>query len=220
MENIAIVLSGGTGVRFGSDTPKQYEMLLGKEVIHYTINALKASALTNLIVVAARREDVGRLSSTYGVFCTEGGPSRNASLYNAIAYIERNHPRCANVLIAEAARPFLTAGIVDGYYRYLSDFDAVVTAVRINDSLGREDGVVVDRDAYYLIQAPEAFRFELLRGYFSGDSPITATVQQLPANIRVKKFFDFRHNMKITYEYDLLLAAELMKALKRDEYYP
>ena len=35
--NIALVLSGGTGMRMGLEVPKQYQILAGKPVIVHTL---------------------------------------------------------------------------------------------------------------------------------------------------------------------------------------
>ena len=209
--NISIILSGGKGERFASDEPKQYHTLMGREVISFSVEAMKKSALTDLILIVSDKGSVERLSAAYDAICIEGGDSRNGSLRNALEHINDNYPDCENVLINEAARPFLTAGIVDDYFRYLDEYDAVITAQRITDSLGREGEAVTNRDEYYLVQAPEAFRFEMLHRHFSADSPITATVQQLPADRKVMKYFDFRHNMKITYKEDLHHAEQIMR---------
>ena len=142
--------------------------------------------------------------------CIEGDSSRNGSLHNGLAYIRKNFPACRNIFITEAARPFLTAAIVDLYYDFLEDYDAVITASHITDSLGREGEDVTNRSEYYLIQAPEAFRFDALYNHFSRDSSITATVQQLPENRNVMKYYDFKPNIKITYPEDLAYAEHLL----------
>jgi 2-C-methyl-D-erythritol 4-phosphate cytidylyltransferase len=209
--NISVILSGGAGTRFGGGLSKQYQLLLGLEVIAYSVRALKQSALTDRILIVAGQDYVEQLASDYSVTCIAGAASRNGSLRKALEFIHDNFPECKHVFINEAARPFLTAEMVDTYYRYLDDFDAVITAQHITDSLGREGETITDRAAYYLIQAPEAFQFGLLYKYFSADSAITATVQQLPLNRKVKKYFDFKHNIKITYPEDLLYAEHLMK---------
>ena len=70
--NIALILSGGTGERFGKELPKQYHTLLGKEVIAYTIEALKASVLADVILIAAGKESLERLAGQYALACIEG----------------------------------------------------------------------------------------------------------------------------------------------------
>lgn len=208
--NVSMILSGGIGSRFGGVLPKQYWALCGKEMIAYSVDAMKQSALTDKIIIVAGGNDLARLESVYGATCIEGASSRNGSLHNGLEYIKKNYPECENVFITEAARPFLTANIVDLYYEFLENYDAVITTSYITDSLGHEGEDVTDRSEYYLIQAPEAFRFGLLYDSFSRDSSITATVQQLPASRNVMKYFDFKHNIKITYPEDLVYAEHLL----------
>ena len=37
LKNIAIILAGGKGDRFGQDIPKQFQLLKGKKIIDYSI---------------------------------------------------------------------------------------------------------------------------------------------------------------------------------------
>ena len=209
--NIVVILSGGNGTRFGDDTPKQYHFLANKEVIAYSIEASLRSDATNNTIVVAGIEYHERLMKTYSVQCVESGSTRNISLKNSLDYIHAMFPSCEKIFINEAARPFINSNIVNDYFRYLDEYDAVITTQRITDSLGRDDGAVIDRDEYFLIQAPEAFKFNVLYRYFSAESRITATVQQLPIDRKVLKYYDFRNNLKITYKDDLLYAEQIMR---------
>ena len=38
MKNVAIILAGGTGQRFGDETPKQFIILHGRRVLDYSVN--------------------------------------------------------------------------------------------------------------------------------------------------------------------------------------
>jgi len=215
MKNIGVILAGGFGSRFGSSTPKQYLSINNKEIISYSIEAFGNSKLTDKLIVVVDEDEKykNRIEDTYKVECIRGGKSRNASLYNALKYIESNY-ECENVLFHEAARPFITASIIDEYFNLLTENDAVITSKKITDSLGKIGQHVTDRSEYYLIQAPEAFKFDLILNNFSPDSDITATVQQLPENIKMKKYFDFPLNYKVTYPEDLIIAEQIMKISK------
>ncbi|NLZ25803.1 MAG: NTP transferase domain-containing protein [Clostridiales bacterium] len=208
--NIGLVLAGGIGSRFGSKTPKQYMSLCGKEVISYSISALLASKTINKVIIVAQEEQTGPLSEKYNVIAVKGGSSRNESLKNGLDYIYKNFD-CKNIIILEAARPMVTPKIIDEYISRLSEYDAVITGQRIVDSLGKFGVHTVDRSEYYLIQAPEAFRFDLLYENFKAASPITATNQQLPENSKVYINFDFINNHKITYFADLAYCEAMLK---------
>ena len=155
-----------------------------------------------------------RLSAAYGTECTVGGDTHNASVKNGLDHIKSNYPNCKKVLFADAARPFIASKTVDEYFDLLDDFDAVITAKRITDSLGCDAKQFVDRSPYYLIQKPEAFRFDMLYNNFSANSPTTAIVQQIPLNAKIKKNFTTEHNLKITYPSDLPLAEYMIRESK------
>ena len=215
--NIGMILSGGSGSRFGDTLPKQYHELLGKEVIGYSVDALTASQKIDAVIVIADPEFISTLKEKYPVICVPGGATRNQSLRCGLEYIQRTFPGCEKVFITEAARPFLTMELVENYLSSLDDYDAVITTKQITDSLGRVGEAVTMREEYYLIQAPEAFRFSMLYEHFRADSNITATVQQLPAERNVLNYYDFRCNLKITYPEDMVLAEHLMRAYRKEE---
>jgi 2-C-methyl-D-erythritol 4-phosphate cytidylyltransferase len=210
--NVGIILSGGTGSRFGSELPKQYSILAERPVIEYSIDAFKQSPEIEEIIVICSPEYMDGLSR-YEVCLIEGGNTRNQSLYNGLKYIDERFGNCQNVIIQEAARPFITADIVTDYIYMLSQYDGVITAQKITDSIGSLNQWRVNREDYYLIQAPEAFRFRVLWDNFLPYSPITATVQQLPEHSKIYLNFEFRSNLKITYKEDLRLAEIIMKEI-------
>lgn len=202
--NISVILSGGKGERFGSREPKQYHSLNGKEVIGYVVDTLKQSIQTDKILIVASRP------LDYDADYVQGGKTHNESVRNGLDYIRENYP-CKNVLFVDSARPFITAQTVDLFFSRLSEYEAVITAQHITDSLGKNGEQFVERAEYYLIQKPEAFRFDMLYDCFDAESARTAIVQQLPVNTQLYKCFDIGMNMKITYPDDLVIAEQLMK---------
>lgn len=212
-KNIGIILAGGLGRRFNGNIPKQYMKLNGKEIITYSIEAFERSnELDDFICVVNEEEYLEKnIENKYNVKCIKGGNTRNESLYNAILYISENYPDCDKVIIHEAARPFIKYNIVNEYLSLLDKYDAVITTVKITDSIGLVSGQAVDRSKYHLIQAPEAFWLKDLKNNFSPTSDITATVHQLPSNLKVYNNYDFKFNLKVTYPEDLFIAEQLIK---------
>jgi 2-C-methyl-D-erythritol 4-phosphate cytidylyltransferase len=209
--NISIILSGGNGLRFENNLPKQYNLLCGKEIIGYVVNSLRQSSKNDKTVIVSAEKDMARLSADYEVECAICGNTHNASVKSGLDYIKSHYSDCEKVLFADAARPFIASNTVDEYFALLDDFDAVITAKHVTDSLGRDGEQFIDRSPYYLIQKPEAFHFDILYDCFSSNSPATAIVQQMPRKAAIKKYFITGHNMKITYPDDLLFAEYLMR---------
>lgn len=212
--NVGLILSSGEGRRFGGNIPKQYLELNGKQVISYSIDAMKECAELDEIIVVCNNDYIDKITYKYNVICIEGGNTRNESLYNGLKYVKEKISQCSKIFITEAARPFLTSGIISEYINLLNDNDAVITAKKITDSLGSVENWVTDREKYYLIQAPEAFRFDLLYNNFDSNSKITATCQQLPEACSLYCYYNFKNNLKITYNEDLHMAEFMMKGNK------
>ncbi len=209
--NVCLILAGGSSKRFGGSLPKQYDLLNDTEVISYTINAMKHSKKTDAVVCVLGKAYAQHICKKYSIAVTYSGTTRNQSLRNGLEYIKQNYQQCEKVFINEAARPFITVELIDNYFQRLDEYDGVITVRHITDSLGKFSGEVTDRSEYYLVQAPEAFRFDLLYKHFRADSPITATSQQLPSESRIFCNFEFRNNLKITYPEDLIIAEALMR---------
>lgn len=213
--NAGVILSGGSGVRFGSELPKQYWTLNGRMVIEYSLRAFQESRLTDRYFAVVAPELCGNcpFQSEYPIPVVPGGATRNASMKAALDYIARTMPECQKVIVHEAARPFLTAEIIDDLFGRLDEYDAAIVTRPVTDALGSLRQWYVKREDYFLIQAPEAFRFPLLFSHFDPDSPVTAGVQQLPEGSRVLRYDRFPNNLKITYPEDLPLAEGLMSRM-------
>lgn len=215
MMNIGIILAGGTGVRFKSQTPKQYMKLNGKELIEYSIEAfLKSNKITKTICVVDQVEfESKRIESKFNVTCIQGGLTRNGSIKQALIYIKNNYPNTNIAFIHEAARPLITPLLINQMVDEVevNNIDAAITAVNITDSIGLKSGHSAKRDDYHLIQAPECFRFDTLYKYFDADSIETSTSHQLPNNSKIKYIYSTNNNIKITHPEDLFLAEQILK---------
>lgn len=207
--NIGMVLSGGAGTRFGGKIPKQYRKIYGKEVIDYVLEAVTNAKNIDRIVVVSRKEEWEGFLGKYQIETVECGCNRNESLKNGLDYIKQNY-NCDKIIILEAARPMVTPEIIEDYIHKLDEYDSVITGQRITDSLGSLFAHTIDRENYYLIQAPEAFRFNMLYDSFNVASKITATNQQMPKESRLFINFNFTENHKITYKQDLYYVKCLL----------
>ena len=215
--NIGIILAGGIGRRFGSDCPKQYCSVLGKEMIWYSIDAFRrATALDDFFVVVDEEEMArGRISREYGVKTVCGGSTRNLSLKNALDYINSHYPDCEKVIENNAACPMITSEIVDLFLQKLDQYDYVNTTYKITDALGACDGRIVNREDYFLIQAPDAYRFRMLYEYFDPDSELCHPAHHLPRTAREYRYYDYTDNFKVTHPQDIEIVEILLKRRKR-----
>lgn len=216
---IGIVLAGGSGTRFGADRPKQYCKIFDKEMIWYTIEAFRQSTkMDDFIVVVDENEmKAGRIAAEYGVKTVLGGATRNQSLKNAMDYIAKQYPDCEKILENNAACPMITPEIIDEFFDLLDEYDFVNTAYKITDSLGSYKDRIADREEFYLIQAPDAYRFPLLYKYFDPDSTLTHPAHQLPLDTKEYRYFGYEDNYKVTYPDDIVIVEYLMDKRKKKQ---
>lgn len=215
---IGIILAGGIGSRFGADRPKQYCTIFGKEMIWYSIDAFrKAKTIDDFIVIVDKNEMAkGRIAEEYGVTTVEGGSSRNGSFKNALDYINAHYPDCDKIIENNAACPMITPELIDEFINLLDEYDFVNTAYKITDALGSYKDRVANREDFYLIQAPDAYRFRLLYEHFDENSELCHPAHQLPLSATEYRYFDYTDNYKVTYPEDIKIVEMLMERRKNN----
>lgn len=209
---IGIILAGGIGSRFGGNKPKQYYLINGKEMIWYSIEAFRnAKNVDDFIVVLDNAEfENGRIASEYGVKTIKGGKTRNHSFKNALDYIKENYPDCTKVIENNAACPLTTANIIDKYIELLDNYNYVQTTFKITDALGSYKDKTVDREDFFLIQAPDAYRFEEIYSCFDADHPNGHPAAQLPDDAIGYNYFEYGVNFKVTHPADIQIVEMLI----------
>lgn len=210
--NIAMIMSGGVGRRFGAELPKQYHMLNGKRVIDYVIDACKAARQVDQIVVVCDPSYVEFMSAPEDsqIDITFGGKERNDSLSNGLHYIQAHYP-CRRICIFDAVAPLVYPNLIDDYFQKLDEYDCVITSQKITGELGNYAYDILDRNQFYIMQSPEAFRFDVLMEHFDPHCRSTELANQLPRNSARYLNFDFPENLKITYNFDLDHAESLLR---------
>lgn len=211
--NIGIILAAGVSERFKSTVHKQYLKLNGKEVIYYSIDAMRNAKCFDRVIVVVDRDEFneGYIGNKYDVICVCGGDTRNKSIANALEYVHDKYPTTEKIVFHDCSRPFVKSNIFASCVELLDEYDAVAMTNDITDSLVTKDGAFVNRREFLLIQTPEGFRFNIIYNDFDTDKQDTAIINQIHDKSRVKLFKNNSFNFKITYPQDLFLAEQLMR---------
>ena len=108
--NIGIILAGGSSIRFGDDTPKQFLILHGRRVLDYSIKTFEDNKHINKIIIVVPKKWKKIIQDEYSKHnIIIGGNSRRESSYNALKVCPK---KTKNVLIHDAARPFVDNTII------------------------------------------------------------------------------------------------------------
>lgn len=212
-QNIIVILAAGSGSRFSKDIPKQYVPINGKELIWYSVTELQKSHKADRLIIVTDEvsHNTDRLREDYTCDVILGGVDRAHSFGNALDYINDRYQGCEKVIFHEAARPQITHELVDEYFELLDKYDHVETCKHITDSLGSYIVNEPTREDYYLIQAPEAYRFQTLCKYYDRESSVYYAGNQLPDTARIYQYFLDEPNFKITTQSDTRLVEMLLE---------
>jgi 2-C-methyl-D-erythritol 4-phosphate cytidylyltransferase/2-C-methyl-D-erythritol 2,4-cyclodiphosphate synthase len=216
----AIIAAGGRGERFGAGRPKQLLTLGGVPILERSVNALLGHARIQDLVVALPPE-LAAAPPDYlrgrdkPVVVVEGGVRRQDSVALAFARVP---VRADIVVIHDAARPLVSASLIERTVSAAAEDGAAVAAMRATDTVKRGDaeGRVIEtlpRQHVYLAQTPQAFRVDVLRDALAlaVDATDEATLAER-AGHRVRLVEGEATNVEITTPADLSAAERAVGA--------
>lgn len=215
----AIIAAGGRGTRLGASVPKQLLEIGGKSILERSVTAIAACPRVDGLVLVVPPDYAGtpadwRLAKPLQI--VTGGPRRQDSVANGFAAV----PVSAGVVVVhDAARPFVTASLVEQTVDAALVHGAAVAALRARDTVkltaGAHDRTVaqtVSRDRVWLAQTPQAFRWDVLRDAVGlGQRGVEATDEAALAEQvghRVHLVEGDPRNIKITTNEDLEWAVQ------------
>lgn len=217
-----ILLSAGRGKRFGNAIPKQYLALGGKPIIMHTLERIDKIESVGEIVIVCNNDDVKMIEEFLRqyrihkkVIFTEGGETRQASVYNGLlaAHYDR-------ILLHEAARPFVS---IDDFIKILSAKEENITyfypiAFTV---LNKNDNQIIDgiydREHLINVQLPQKYlKSDLMKCHemakqegkrFTEDAGMMFYYLKKPVFCMQGQ----AHNIKITEYLDLLMGEVIYK---------
>ncbi|MEH3160292.1 MAG: bifunctional 2-C-methyl-D-erythritol 4-phosphate cytidylyltransferase/2-C-methyl-D-erythritol 2,4-cyclodiphosphate synthase [Sphingomonas taxi] len=157
-QTVALIVAAGSGSRAGGVLPKQYAQVAGKPLIAHAYRAFADHPAIDavVVVIAAGAEPLAR-AALGDVALVTGGATRRESVARGLAAVEAER-----VLVHDAARPFVSAGVIDRVLAALDAHDGAYPVLPVADTLVR-NGAVVSRDGLARVQTPQGFRMAALR---------------------------------------------------------
>ena len=188
MRNIAVILAGGIGARVGGNTPKQLLPLQdGKSVLEHAVDAFEQSPYIDEVCIVMHPDYImhaeqmllanawqkvrhiipggkERWESSVNAIRTHSSPLNNTE--QVLAPIEQPAGQEVNLLLHDAARPFVSQDIIARVCEALEEHEAVTVAIPSTDTVYEmSDGKVASipqRSTIMRAQTPQAFRLELI----------------------------------------------------------
>jgi 2-C-methyl-D-erythritol 4-phosphate cytidylyltransferase/2-C-methyl-D-erythritol 2,4-cyclodiphosphate synthase len=216
MTTAALIVAAGRGTRAGGDCPKQWQPLLGRRVIDWTLDAFLDADGIDRILVVLHPDDLDRLAPHPRIMVTTGGASRAESVRNGLEFLASDPPD--HVLIHDVARCCTKSPYI-AYIAYKirsTGLPALAPALPVTDALwtgadGRVTGAR-DRAGLYRAQTPQAFDFATILAAHrahEGDAADDVAVARA-AGVDVTILDGDEDNLKITHPHDFARAEKIL----------
>ena len=204
VRNVILVMSGGVGARFGADCPKQYCMMGNRMVMDYVMDACRKTKGVDAIVIVAAGEYVDFCEKRYCVPTVEGGATRPDSVASGLRFVYDNY-NCEKLIITNAVCPLATSEQYAKYFKALDEYDYVLTTWKLAPALHRFDGTKCDRDEFFNVMEPDAYRFKKLYQKFDFENKKKYIFHNMPDDSKAYFCMDYPYTMKLTHPHDLRL---------------
>jgi 2-C-methyl-D-erythritol 4-phosphate cytidylyltransferase/2-C-methyl-D-erythritol 2,4-cyclodiphosphate synthase len=229
VKTAVLIVAAGQGRRAGGGLPKQYTAVGGEAVLARTLGVFlqhPAIDLALAVIAEGDREHYEQaVVDGHPKIASPaiGGETRQRSVLNGLRALKLLAP--SRVLIHDAARPFVTAEIIDRVLAGLARAPGAIAAVPLADTLKRADPggrveATLGRERLWRAQTPQGFRFEAILGAHeaalaAGRADLTddAAVAEW-AGLAVELVEGSEANVKLTTAEDLAMAAHTLSVSK------
>ena len=224
--NVAIVVAGGKGIRFGGNRPKQFLELNAIPIIVHTLRQFERCQQIDSVVIVLPPAEVAAFQSLADRFdlkkvarVVAGGETRAQSVQKGLAAIAA----AELVAVHDGVRPLVTPDEIDRVVIAAAMNGAAVLVAEVaetikeieNDRIAR----TLPREKLRRALTPQCFRFDLLERAYESLAEMEASgievtddsflVERLGVN--VVAISGSARNIKITTQEDLAWAEALLK---------
>jgi 2-C-methyl-D-erythritol 4-phosphate cytidylyltransferase / 2-C-methyl-D-erythritol 2,4-cyclodiphosphate synthase len=166
--NVSVIIAaGGQGTRLGAGVPKQWLAIGGRTLLERSVAAFDAHPRVTeiVVVVPPGTTDAPVPATTTPRRVVTGGARRQDSVAEGFAAVSA---QATVILVHDAARPFVTADVIDRAIDGALASGAAVPAVPVHDTVkqvapgDRRVIATLPRETVFLAQTPQAFRRDVL----------------------------------------------------------
>lgn len=231
---VAILLAGGSGQRFGADRPKQFVRIGERTVLEHSLAAFEKSPHIDAILIVSHPQHLDEVrellpSSQHPklLAVVAGGAERQDSTLNALrvlAQITDSPLEQIRILIHDAVRPAVSQSIIERVCTALHTHQAANLVVPVTDTLleVNDNGTTAampSRARFRRVQTPQGFHASTLQHAYDvalTDPNFQATddcgvvFRYLP-EVEIALVEGEQRNIKLTYPEDLHVLHHLLE---------
>jgi len=220
---IAIIPAAGRGERFHPSIRKPFVEVAGAPLLIHTLKKFHEIKSITEIIPVLREEDIKKgleLIEAYNLKkikrIAPGGRERQDSVYNALRLIRED----GMVLIHDAVRPLISAGLIEKLLYEVKGVDGVVLGLPVRETLKEVNTrgfalSTVTRERFWTIQTPQVFPIKVIRkaydeaykdDFYATDD--AALVERIGGKVKIIAGTPF--NIKVTTPEDMEMVEFLL----------
>jgi 2-C-methyl-D-erythritol 4-phosphate cytidylyltransferase len=227
--NVAIIVAGGKGTRFGGNRPKQFLEINGTSIIVHTLRQFEHAQEIDAVVVVVPAEEVNAFRSAVEesnlkkvLQVVAGGETRAQSVKCGLASIEATEV----IAVHDAVRPLVTPEEIDQVVLAAHNSGAAILVASVSDTIKEVDHNrilrTVPRAQLRRALTPQCFRFDILKRAYAD----LEEIESLRIDVTDDSFLVERlgvpivavegsaRNIKITTQEDLMFAQSVLGSLE------
>ena len=212
--NSAVIVAGGSSSRISGNIPKQFIKINEKEILSYSVFTFLKHPNINEVIIVSHPDWIEIVSEKY-TECkiVTGGKRRQDSSLNGVCATD---DKTENVLIHDAARPFISSRIISDCLEVLNKCEGTAPVIDVSNSmikLNNGKATYVDRSKICEVQTPQCFKKELIQEVLSdtleGTDEIGMVLRKFPES-QLEFVKGEKKNYKITSKIDLQMASQIV----------
>lgn len=216
----AVILVAGNSTRYGQNRNKNFEMLNGKMVLEYSLNAFNTNNYIDNIIIVSKEDEKEKVEKMVEeqnlqkeVTIVVGGKTRQESVYNAISKTASDI-----VIIHDGARPMIKQKYINDCIEAMKTIKGATIGVKSKDTIKitDENNFVIEttkRANTWIIQTPQCFDREVLlslHNKYRNEECTDDCMLLEKGDCKVKVIEGDYTNIKITTYEDINIVAGLM----------
>lgn len=172
--NVAIILAGGSGQRFGSKLPKQYILIKDKPILYYTLSTFNSCKYIDDIIIVSNVQYLEKTKSIVNEYninkvknIISGGDNRQDSVYCALKYLKNNKYKNDDIIVIhDSVRPMIDKKTIENCINKAITYGASTAAIKTKDTIviKKQDKIDknLDRNLLCNIQTPQCFKLDVI----------------------------------------------------------
>ena len=218
-KNAFIILAGGSGKRFKSNTPKQYAKIKNLNSIELILNEILNNKNIRHIIIVYNFKNIQILKKTLSKYkdkrikIVKGGKTRQESSFKGLKYLKKVKPK--NVLIHDGCRPYIKNNEINKMITIIDKYDCCCPLIKNVDLIRFKKGnkFLEDKKEIYQTQTPQIFKYNIIyKAHKDNHNKTYRDDTELLNNkkYRIKFLKGRKENIKITYKDDIKFYHDII----------